>query len=300
MREFAVKPDTEDSRLFETVTGIDQNGAAITLPVINERPLCIWLNNREIVTAMTIGDHPEYLALGHVLNQGIIGPDHTVTGVEFDETIDVVVVRTAEPTPFEEKAVKRVRTSGCAMGTLFMDVLDALDKVRLPSDIKVKTSWLYSLSRKINTVPSLYLKTGAIHGCALCDGEVPLVYMEDVGRHNAVDKIAGYMHAHGLSGSDKILYTTGRLTSEMIIKTVMMGIPVLFSRSGFTAWGVDLARKTGLTLVGRAKGKRFIVLSGPERLEFDADPNAVPEEPTHVRRKGSTRGTAGGTAGVAS
>src|SRR5690606_11134985 len=133
------------------------------------------------------------------------------------------------------------------------------------------TSWLYALTRKINSAPSLYLEAGAIHGCVLCQGDRPLIYMEDVGRHNAVDKIAGYMLLKGIEPADKIFYTTGRLTSEMVIKTVQMGIPILISRSGFTAWGVELARKAGLTLIGRTRGRRFIALSGEERIIFDAD-----------------------------
>jgi FdhD protein len=143
------------------------------------------------------------------------------------------------------------------------------------------------LTKKINTEPSLYLKAGAIHGCVLCQGDRPLVYMEDVGRHNAVDKIAGYMFLNGIEPHDKIFYTTGRLTSEMVIKTVKMRIPILVSRSGFTAWGVELARKANLTLIGRARGKRFVALSGLERIDFDADPAHVGEEERRHTRKGS-------------
>ena len=155
-----------------------------------------------------------------------------------------------------------MRTSGCAQGTAFGDLMERFDQVRLPEDAVIRTSWLYGLMRQINTIPSLYLKAGAIHGCALCEEDRVLVYMEDVGRHNAVDKIAGYMYRHGLGAEGGIFYTTGRLTSEMVIKTVQMGIPILVSRSGFTAWGVELARKAGLTLIGRARGKRFLALSG--------------------------------------
>jgi FdhD protein len=151
----------------------------------------------------------------------------------------------------------------------------------------MRTSWLYALTRKINTSPSLYLEAGAIHGCVLCEEDRPLLYMEDVGRHNAVDKIAGYMRLHGISPKGKSFYTTGRLTSEMVIKTVQMGIPILASRSGFTAWGVALARKAGLTLIGRAKGKRFVVLSGAERVLYDADPKGIPDEAKTLQRKAS-------------
>jgi FdhD protein len=170
---------------------------------------------------------------------------------------------------------------------VFGDLMERFDQVRLPARAVLRTSWLYDLTRRINTLPSLYLKAGAIHGCALCEQAEVLVYMEDVGRHNAVDKIAGYMFRHGLGPEDKLFYTTGRLTSEMVIKTVQMGIPILVSRSGFTAWGVELARKAGLTLIGRARGRRFLALSGAERIVFDADPHHMPEEERRFARKGS-------------
>ena len=180
------------------------------------------------------------------------------------------MVRTDRETDFEDKLKKKTLTSGCAQGTVFGDLMEKFDEVRLDPNAVLRTSWLYALTRKINTVPSLYLAAGAIHGCVLCEEDRPLIYMEDVGRHNAIDKIAGYMHRHHISPAGKIFYTTGRLTSEMVIKTVQMGIPILISRSGFTAWGVDLARQAGLTLIGRAKGKRFVALAGSERIVFDA------------------------------
>lgn len=282
-----VRPDPDDDRLYQKVAGLDQDGRPVEAAVINERPLTIFLNGREIVTAMTIGDYPEYLAVGYLLNQNMLRPDDTVTSVEYDAEIETVVVRTDRHTDFEEKLKKKIQTSGCAMGTVFGDVMEKFETVRLDAQARFRTSWLYSLQKTINTMPSLYLTTGAIHGCVLCEEDRPLIYMEDVGRHNAMDKIAGYMHRHGLSAEGKSLYTTGRLTSEMVIKTVQMGIPVLLSRSGFTAWGVDLARQAGLTLIGRAKGKRFLVLSGAERIVFDADPNQAADEPGHLSRKGS-------------
>jgi FdhD protein len=170
---------------------------------------------------------------------------------------------------------------------MFGDLMDKLADIRLPEDAVLRTSWLYALTRKINTAPSLYLAAGAIHGCVLCEANRPLLYMEDVGRHNAIDKIAGYMHLNGIGPEGKIFYTTGRLTSEMVIKTVQMRIPILISRSGFTAWGVDLARQAGLTLVGRAKGRRFVALSGEGRIVFDGDPERVEEESARLRRKAS-------------
>ena len=166
-------------------------------------------------------------------------------------------------------------------------MLERFETVRLDPDARLHTSWLYALSRQINTMPSLYLTAGAIHGCVLCEADRPLVYMEDVGRHNAIDKIAGWMRLNHISAQGKLFYTTGRLTSEMVIKTVQMGLPILISRSGFTAWGVDLAKQAGLTLIGRAKGKRFLCVSGAERLVFDADPAEVSTEDRN--RKGADR-----------
>ena len=235
---------------------------------------------------MTINDYPEYLALGYLLNQHMLLPDDVVTGVDYDEELAAVVVRTRRKTNYEKKLKKKVQTSGCAQGTVFGDLMEALEGVTLPH-AELRTSWLYALTNKINTTPSLYLEAGAIHGCVLAQEDRPLVYMEDVGRHNAIDKIAGYMHLHQVGPEGKIFYTTGRLTSEMVIKCVQMRIPILISRSGFTAWGVELAREANLTLVGRAKGKRFIALAGEGRILFDSDPAAVAEEGARHRRKSS-------------
>ena len=286
MTEFVIAPDPADPRLSRAVAGVDHTGAAQTLSVVTERPLTIFLNSREIVTAMTIGDYPEYLALGFLKNQGMLREGDTVTAVEYDDDIDTVVVRTAAETDFEDKLARKTRTSGCAVGTVFGDMMEGLDKVALPA-AAVRTSWIYALSRKINTQPSLYLEAGAIHGSVLCEGAAPLVYMEDVGRHNAVDKIAGYMLARNIPAGDKILYTTGRLTSEMVIKTALMGIPALVSRSGFTAWGVELAQSVGLTLIGRLRGERFMCVSGAERLVWDAPLHDAPREEARHARKGS-------------
>lgn len=286
--EFIITPDPDDPRLSETVSGIDQTGARVTTAVVTERPLTLFLNAREIVTMMTIGDHPDLLAVGYLLNQTMLEPDDVITAIDHDDDLGVVVVRTARETNYEEKLKKKIQTSGCAQGTVFGDLMEAFDEIALAADARLKTSWLYALTKKINTQPSLYLKAGAIHGCVLCREDKPLMYMEDVGRHNAIDKIAGKMFLDAIPPEDKIFYTTGRLTSEMVIKCVKMRIPVLVSRSGFTAWGVDLARKSGLTLIGRARGQRFVCLAGEERLEFDAALSGLDEEARHAR-KGSRR-----------
>jgi FdhD protein len=287
MKEFAIRPDPADPRLTRRVTATDEQGHRVEVGVPTERPLTLYLNKREIVTMMTIGDYPEYLALGYLLNQNMLKPGDPVDGIDYDPDIDAVVVRTPTATDFEAKLRRKTLTSGCAQGTAFGDVMETFDLTRLPNDAVLRTSWLYTLSRKINTVPSLYLEAGAIHGCVLCERDRPLIYMEDVGRHNAVDKVAGWMAMNRVSGGDKIFYTTGRLTSEMVIKTVQMGIPILISRSGCTAWGVELAERAGLTLVGRAKGKRFLVLSGAGRIVYDADAREVAEEAKRHRRKGA-------------
>ncbi|WP_417700436.1 formate dehydrogenase accessory sulfurtransferase FdhD [Pseudophaeobacter sp.] len=284
LADYLIAPDPGAAGLTRAVTGRNEHGEPVALSVVEERPLTIYLNRQEIVTAMTIGDYPEYLALGFLRNQGMLSPDEDILRVDYDEELETVVVRTASETSYEEKLQKKTRTSGCAVGTVFGDMMEGLEGVQLP-DTPVKSSWLYALAHKINRTPSLYLEAGAIHGTVLCQQDRPLVYMEDVGRHNAVDKIAGWMLSEGVEAADKIMYTTGRMTSEMVIKTAMMGIPVLASRSGFTAWGVEIAQQVGLTLIGRMRGQRFTCLSGDERLERDMDPRDAPVEAKKHRRK---------------
>ena len=283
---YPILPDPTNPRLTRRIRGTDHTGAATEIAVVEERPLTIYLNSQEIVTAMTIGDYPEYLALGFLRNQGMLHADDVVTAVDYDDEIETVVVRTERKTSYEEKVKKKTRTSGCAVGTVFGDMMEGLEGLTLPQ-VPVRTSWLYALAKEINTTPSLYLEAGAIHGSVLCQADRPLVYMEDVGRHNAVDKIGGFMFRHGIGAADKILYTTGRLTSEMVIKTALMGIPVLASRSGFTAWGVEIAQQVGLTLIGRMRGQRFVCLSGEARLIRDADPAQVADEGRKTGRKGA-------------
>ena len=282
---YILGPLPETPSLTASVVGQDQEGAKITTSVVIERPLTIFLNSQEIVTVMTVGDYPDMLAVGFLLNQNMLRVDDEIISIDFDDDLDVVIVRTKRETNFEQQLKKKTLTSGCAQGTVFGDLMEKFEKISIGSSAILKTTWLYALSQKINSTPSLYLKVGAIHGCVLCKEDQPLIYMEDVGRHNAIDKIAGYMFLNKISAKDKIFYTTGRLTSEMVIKTVQMGIPILISRSGFTAWGVELAKEAGLTLIGRAKGRRFTALSGLDRIIYDADLKKIDDEPENVKRK---------------
>ena len=281
-----MRPAPDDPRLSATVDGLDHEGNSVDVDVVSERPLTLFLNAREIVTMMTIGDHPDLLAVGYLLNQNMLHADDNITAIDYDDDIATVVVRTERETDYEDKLKKKIQTSGCAQGTVFGDLMEEFDTIDLDIQARIKTSWLYQLTKKINTEPSLYLKAGAIHGCVLAQEDRPLIYMEDVGRHNAIDKIAGYMLLNNVTPENKIFYTTGRLTSEMVIKCVKMRIPILVSRSGFTAWGVDLARQAGLTLIGRARGKRFVALSGLERIEYDSALDLADEEEARFARKG--------------
>ena len=265
-----IGPNLEDKTLVSSVTGKDHLGQINEINVIEERPLSIYLNSQEIVTAMTIGDHPKYLALGFLKNQKLIKEYEKITGIDFDDETRTVVVRTENESNYEQKIKKKIRTSGCAVGTVFGDMMESVEEIILPES-KIKISWLYDLAKEISQINSLYLEVGAIHGTVLCLENKPLIYMEDVGRHNAVDKVAGWLFSTKTNPEDKILYTTGRLTSEMVVKCANMGIPALVSRSGFTAWGVELAKLTNMTLIGRLRGKRFVCLSGENRLIYDVD-----------------------------
>ncbi|MCY4099911.1 MAG: formate dehydrogenase accessory sulfurtransferase FdhD [Rhodobacteraceae bacterium] len=285
-RNYLICPDPKNPELTRSVKGLSHEGLPEEIKVVEEKPLTIFLNSTEIVTVMTIGDYPEYLALGFLFNQGMLRSYHSVERVDYDQDLQTVVVRTTETTNFEVKLQKKTRTSGCAVGTVFGDQMELIEGLQLPF-LKVKTSWLYHLAKSINLTPSLYLEAGAIHGTVLCKEDQTLVYMEDVGRHNAVDKINGWMKSKDIQPEDKLIYTTGRLTSEMILKTALMGIPVLVSRSGFTAWGVEIARKVNLTLIGRMRGKRFICLAGEERLERNILPDEIGDEARKHQRKGA-------------
>ena len=278
IKEFYISPDLGNDDLTKSIDCFNETGEQIKLPVVTEIPLTIYLNKQEIVTAMTLGDMPELLAVGYLLNQKMLKSEDIISEINYDKELQVVVVRTDRKTNYEKKMEKKIRTSGCAVGTVYGDIMDDFSSINLDKNSRIKTSWIYTISKKINTRPSLYLKAGALHGCVLCKKDSPLIYVEDVGRHNAVDKIAGWMFLNNEKANDKIFYTTGRLTSEMVIKTVQMGIPILISRSGFTASGVKLAKEAGLTLIGRAKGKRIIIANGIERVVFDTNVNEIKNE----------------------
>tara|TARA_B100001175_G_scaffold197883_1_gene167972 strand:+ start:528 stop:1376 length:849 start_codon:yes stop_codon:yes gene_type:complete len=268
-KSLILQPNIDDNKLTKKVSGINELNEPIDIDVVTEKPLTIYLNSQEIVTTMTLGDMPKELSVGYLLNQNMINRKDVIEAIDYDEDIDVVIVRTKRETNYEKKLSKKIRTSGCAVGTVYGDMMEIFYDIRLNDETKVKSSWMRKISKNITEVPSLYLKAGAIHGCALCLNDNILAYVEDVGRHNAVDKIAGWMFLNNIEGNDKIFYTTGRLTSEMIIKTVQMEIPILLSRSGFTESGVNLANEANLSLIGRMKGKRFILLSGRHRVIYD-------------------------------
>ncbi|MCH9845373.1 MAG: formate dehydrogenase accessory sulfurtransferase FdhD [Alphaproteobacteria bacterium] len=267
--QWQLKPDLQKQGQTSTISAINHKGDEETFLVINERPLTLFLNDMELITNMSIGDYPEYLAVGYLFNQHIISDKSQIASIDHDDDLGVVVVRTHEKLDFQKTQARKIRTSGCAQGTIFDNIIDEIKGRVIENDGKIHQSWLLDLQKKINLQPSLYLQAGAVHGCVLCKGNQPLIYMEDVGRHNAIDKIAGYMLMHDITPHDKIFYTTGRLTSEMVIKTIMMNIPILLSRSGFTDWGVSLARDAGLTLIGRMRGERFMLLSGEQRMVWD-------------------------------
>jgi len=267
--QLRLQPNISNNNLTKKVYGINEINETINIDVVTEKPLTIYLNSQEIVTTMTLGDMPKELSVGYLLNQNMINKKDIIENIDYDEDLDVVIIRTKRKTNYEKKLSKKIRTSGCAIGTVYGDMMETFYDIKLNDRAKIKSSWMMKISKAITEIPSLYLKAGAIHGCALCLKDEVLAYVEDVGRHNAVDKIAGWMFLNNIEGKDKIFYTTGRLTSEMIIKTVQMQIPILLSRSGFTESGVNLANEANLSLIGRMKGKRFILLSGSQRVIYD-------------------------------
>ena len=254
------------------VTAVDEHGASRDLHVAGERPLTLYVDKKEVVTLMTLGTQPEALALGYLRNQGLIERLEDVRAVQADWEAESVVVTTRHGVAgLEARTARRTVTSGCGQGTVFGNMLEKLEQVRLPR-VQLRQSQIYGLLRNLNDYNDIYRSAGAVHGCALCRDTEVLTFVEDVGRHNAADAIAGHMWLEGSDGADKIFYTTGRLTSEMVIKVAQMGIPVLLSRSGVTQMGLELARKLGVTMIARAKGKHFLVYHGAATIEFDAPP----------------------------
>ncbi|MEN8261122.1 MAG: formate dehydrogenase accessory sulfurtransferase FdhD, partial [Pseudomonadota bacterium] len=252
------------------VRAVDEKGDERTIELVGERAMTIYVDKREIVTLMTIGTHPELLTLGYLYNQGFIDNIEDVRVVQVDwETESVAVVTNSTRLDFSEKLAQRTVTTGCGQGTVFGRLLEKLQKIRVPNT-KVRQSTLYALLNALREFNEVYKRAGAVHGCALCSGSHIEFFVEDVGRHNAVDAIAGHMWLNDIDGSEKIFYTTGRLTSEMVIKVTQMGIPVLLSRSGATQMGLELAKQAGVILISRAKGRHLLILNGFENVVFDA------------------------------
>ena len=264
-----VLPERKMKDLIFQEKVVNEKNETQDISLIDEKILTIYLNNNEILTAMTICDYPEYLAVGFLFNQNMINSLSDLKDVEFNEDLSVVVVRTNKITPFETQNKKRIKTSGCAMGTIFGEMFEKLVPLSSKKLTTFSLSAIRAIIKDINQTKSLYLEAGAIHGSVLCDRESILVYMEDVGRHNAVDKVSGFIVMECIDPADKFLYTTGRLTTEMVLKTVSMGIPLLVSRSGFTKSAVELAKKFNLTMIGRFKGNRFMCVNGLERIVLD-------------------------------
>ena len=270
--EISYKPEMTDAGLDASspVSAVDELCKIRTSYIAAERPLTIYLDKREIVTVMTLGTQPELLILGWLRNQNIVADIKNIKSIQVDWETDSVAVTTHQPIKYiDEKLNKRTITTGCGQGTVFGALMDNIEKIRLP-EIYIKQSTIYDLLSNMNDYNEIYKRAGAVHGCALCQQSNILRFVEDVGRHNAVDAIAGYMWLNRVNGNDKIFYTTGRLTSEMVIKVAQMGIPVLLSRSGVTQMGRELARKLGVTLIARAKGRHFLIYNGTEFIQFDA------------------------------
>ena len=252
------------------VSAVDEFCKIRTSYIAAERPLTLYLDKREIVTVMTLGTQPELLILGWLRNQHMVSDIKNIKSIQVDWETDSVAVTTHQPAEnIEEKLNKRTITTGCGQGTVFGALMDNIEKIHLP-ETNVKQSTIYDLLKNLNEYNEIYKRAGAVHGCALCHQSSILDFVEDVGRHNAVDAIAGSMWLNQIEGNDKIFYTTGRLTSEMVIKVAQMGIPLLLSRSGVTQMGRELARKVGVTLIARAKGRHFLIYNGAECIQFDA------------------------------
>nr|WP_217344382.1 formate dehydrogenase accessory sulfurtransferase FdhD [Noviherbaspirillum sp. L7-7A]MBV0878525.1 formate dehydrogenase accessory sulfurtransferase FdhD [Noviherbaspirillum sp. L7-7A] len=257
--------------LTHEVEVMDERGRVSTIAIPAERPLTVYVDKRELVTLMTLGGAPEALVLGYLRNQRLLKSLEDIESVQVDWSVDAVAVRTRHGIAHvEERTSKRVVTTGCGQGSVFGGLMDDVDAITLNPDARLKQSVLYRIVDTIRTQPSIYKQAGSVHGCALFSAEGELIhFVEDVGRHNAVDAIAGKMWLDDMRGDDKVFYTTGRLTSEMVIKGAQMGIPFLLSRSGTTQMGHMVAEKLGMSLLARCTGKHFLLLTGRERLQFE-------------------------------
>ncbi len=254
------------------VTAYDEFGAAREGHIAAERALTIYLDKREVLTLMTLGSQPELLVLGWLKNQNLIENISDVESVHIAWDVEAAAIKTrGGVSELDEKLEHKTVTTGCGQGTMFGNLMERLSEITLAKPA-IKQSQIYDLLKSLSAHNDVYRKAGAVHGCALCQGNEILSFVEDVGRHNAVDTIAGYMWLEGIVGDDKWFYTTGRLTSEMIIKVAQMGVPVLLSRSGVTQMGLELAQQLGVVLIARAKGRHFLVYNGAERIEFNAQP----------------------------
>ena len=255
----------------QAVLATDEYQNTRQLHIAEERPLTIYIDRYELVTLMTLGTQPELLALGYIKNQGLIKNITEIKSVQVDWDVNAVAITTfADRDDWKDKLGSRIVTTGCGQGTVFADVMKQLDKLEI-EPFSLKQSRLYTLLKNLNRQNDVYKNAGAVHGCALCHDTEAMIFIEDVGRHNAVDAIAGKMWLEKLVGHNKIFYTTGRLTSEMIIKVAQMKIPVLLSRSGITQMGLSLARDLNITLLARAKNKHFLIYNGKENIEFDTE-----------------------------
>jgi FdhD protein len=272
-------PELTNASLKATasVTARNEYNQPVDGAIAVERALTIYLDKREIVTLMTLGNHPELLILGWLRNQRLVTDIERVKAIQVDWETESVAITTHDGIDnLEDKLSHKTVTTGCGQGTVFGDLMEDIDKISMQQP-GLKQSSIYALLKSLNDYNEIYKSAGAVHGCALCSVDTGIEqFIEDVGRHNAVDAIAGYMWLNDLQGNDKIFYTTGRLTSEMVIKVALMGIPVLLSRSGITAMGLDIAQKVGVTLIARAKGRHFLVYHGGELIEFDEMPEPKP------------------------
>ena len=250
-----------------TVDAQDETGESKPTPIAGEHPLTLYVDKREILTMMTLGAAPEALAIGFLRNQRLVESIEDIVAVHVDWEVDAVAVTTRSGlADLDERTRKRTATTGCGQGTVFGDLMEDIESIRLPSEARLAEETLFALLNNVRLHESIYKQAGAVHGCALAQGSEILTFVEDVGRHNAVDAIAGWMWLEDVDGGDKVFYTTGRLTSEMVIKAAQMGIPFLVSRSGLTKMGHDIAGKVGITMIGRAVNRHYLLFTGAERI----------------------------------